>query len=255
MMTTIEKARELSGFDNSTNVTDAVVNGKIITAESMVNAAIGKRYSLPIKFHRACSITLTGTGSGSGTLTITINGTGYDVSIVSGQTAARTAELFRSSAKNSDDFIVSLSGAVITIISRISTNGMTDIDEADEAIEVSTITPTAGITGTIGVRSDKYPPILSEFAAEIAAALLLKDNYGIEAQDTPKDGDKRLLNIMRQMEQIQNEKGVKLNIYDEVTGLELESAGDTDLAFYPDAVSFASPTESTAPNIRNNQVF
>ena len=92
MLTTIAKVRELSGFDNETNITDAVVRGKISIAEGFVNGAVGKKYSLPIAYHRLNIITFTGTGSGSGTLTVTINGTGYAIAIVNTLTAERAAE-------------------------------------------------------------------------------------------------------------------------------------------------------------------
>lgn len=257
MMTTEAKVRELSGFDNSTNVTAATVRGKISIAESMVNSAVGRRYSLPIPFHRSNTLTFGGAGTGSTTMTITINGTNYTFAVTSGLTAARAAELFRVAVKASTDFVVRLNGAEATIISMTSTDGVTDIDTADNEVNITAYATAAGITATVGTREDRYPPIINEFASEIAAALLLKDNYGAEAEDTPKDGDKRLAAIVEQLGYIQGTSNDKIqtNLFDEVTGVELSSGTADSPTFHPDDDSFSDSDNPTAPKIGINQIF
>jgi phage tail sheath gpL-like len=257
MMTTEAKVRELSGFDDTTNITSATVLGKISIAESMVNSAVGRRYALPIAFHRSNTLTFDGTGSGSGTMTIVVNGTNYDITISSGLTAARAAELFRLAAVNSSDFVVRLNGAEATIISKTATDGTTDIGTADDEVNITAAPTTSGISATIGTRGDRYTPVLHEMASEIAAALLLKDNYGPEAEDTPKDGEARLAAIRDQLSYIQaiNENELQLDLYDEVTGLPFESGTQDSPEFHPDDTSFSDSDNPTAPKIGINQIF
>lgn len=232
MYTTVSKVRELSGFDNDTNIGDAVVLGKISTAEGIVSSAVGQRYSLPIAFHRSVTITFAGTGTGAGNMTITINGTNYVVAITNGMTATRVAELFRTAAKDSDDFIVQLNGAVATLISKTTSS---DISTADDEVNVTAAALTVGVTPTVGSRLDRYPLIIDQITAEIAASLLLMDNYGAEAENTPKDGEKRYTIAMATLSQIQGKKEDEavLNIYDEVTGAEITSGSTDSPGFYP----------------------
>lgn len=257
MMTTEAKVRELSGFDNSTNVTAATVRGKIAIAESMVNSAVGRRYSLPIEFHRSNTLTFSGTGSGSSTMTITINGTNYTFAVTSGLTASRAAELFRIATKTSTDFVTRLNGAEATIISVTATDGATDIDTADNEVSITSASTASGISAAIGTREDRYPPIINEIASEIAASLLLKDNYGAEAEDTPKDGDKRLAAINDQLKYIQgtSKDEIQINLFDEVTGVELSSGAADSPTFHPDDDSFDDSDNPTAPKIGINMTF
>lgn len=257
MMTTEAKVRELSGFDNTTNVTPATVRGKISIAESMVNSAAGRRYALPLKFHRANTLTFSGTGSGSATMTITVNGADYTIAIENDLTAERAAELFRTAAKDSDEFIVVLNGAEATLISKTATNGITNVSEADADVDITSAAAAGGISATIGTRADRYPPLIHELASEIAAALLLKDNYGAEAEDTPKDGEKRMEAVRAQLKQIQgaDSKDLQTDLFDEVTGLELESGTDDNSTFHPDDTSFSDAGNPTAPKIGINQEF
>jgi len=252
--TTESKVRELSGFDNTTNITPATVTGKITLAEGIVNSAVGRRYALPIPFHRENTITFDGPATGSGTMSIVVNSTNYAITITSGMTAARVAELFRLAAVDSDDFIVHINGAVATLISKTDS---TDISTADAEVDVTSVPATEGVTGTIGTRADRYPPLITELAAEIAAALLLMDNYGIESEDTPKDGEKRMTNAMDMLAKIQgsDEAEALISLFDEVTGLELDSGIQDTPSFHPTNTSKTDDDNPTAAKLTINDVW
>ena len=80
MYTTIERIRTLSGFDNSSNITDENIKSKIIIASGMVDSAIGYLYSLPLSYRYQNTLTFSGTAT-TGTMNITINGTDYPLSV------------------------------------------------------------------------------------------------------------------------------------------------------------------------------
>jgi len=198
------------------------------------------------------TLTFGATGSGSGTMAIVVNGVTYSISITSGMTAARAAELFRIAAKDSAHFVVFLNDAVATLISKTTSS---DIVIADAEVNITSAPTTAGITATIGTRADRYPLIISELTAEIAAALLLMDNYGPEAQDTPKDGEKRLYMAKKELKQLQgtDKNDITIDIYDEVTGLEVPSSdGEDQIGYFPDDESAVSTSEPTAARLTIN---
>lgn len=252
--TTIAKVRELSGFDNSTNIGDSVVSGKIATAESMVASAVGHRYALPIPFHRSITLTFSGTGNGAGNMVVVVNGTNYTVTIANAMTAERAAELFRAAAIDSDDFIVQLNGAVATLISKTSSS---DLATADSEVDITDAPTTQGIQGAIGSRLDRHPQIIDQITAEIAASLLLMDNYGVEAEDTPKDGEKRYTIAMATLAQIQGKKDdeVVLSIKDEVTGVEIPSGSTDNPGFYPNNTSKEDDDNPTAAKLSINDIW
>lgn len=80
MYTTIERIRTLSGFDNSSNITDENIKSKIIIASGMVDSAIGYLYSLPLSYRYQNTLTFSGTAT-TGSMNITINGTDYPLSV------------------------------------------------------------------------------------------------------------------------------------------------------------------------------
>lgn len=80
MYTTIERIRTLSGFDDSSNITDENIKSKIIIASGMVDSAIGYLYSLPLSYRYQNTLTFSGTAT-TGTMNITINGTDYPLSV------------------------------------------------------------------------------------------------------------------------------------------------------------------------------
>ena len=72
MYTTLDRVRTLSGFDDTTNITDENIKGKIIIASGMIDSAIGYLYSLPLGYRYQNSLTFSGTAS-TGSLVIAIN--------------------------------------------------------------------------------------------------------------------------------------------------------------------------------------
>lgn len=63
MYTTIPRVRTLSGFDDTTNITDENIAGKIRIASGMVDSAVGYIYTLPLPYHYVNTITFTGKGT------------------------------------------------------------------------------------------------------------------------------------------------------------------------------------------------
>lgn len=65
MYTTIPRVRTLSGFDDTTNITDENIAGKIRIASGMVDGAVGYIYTLPLPYHFINTIAFQGKGTGS----------------------------------------------------------------------------------------------------------------------------------------------------------------------------------------------
>lgn len=86
MYTNIARVRTLSGFDDTTNITDENIKSKIIIASGMVDSAIGDVYSLPIDYRYQNTLTFTGTASNTFTLNFVINGVTYSIEMVHGDT-------------------------------------------------------------------------------------------------------------------------------------------------------------------------
>lgn len=181
MYTTIARVRTLSGFDDTSNITDENIKSKIIIATGMVDSSIGDIYSLPIAYRYQNTIDFSGTAT-TGSMDITINGIAYSLSVTSGQTPSQIADTFRVACENSTHFVTDTLGfgASVTIISKsIGSSGYTEVN--------ITNAPDTYITTTIGSRVKRYTPILEQITAEIATALLFIDVYGVEGQDTGKD--------------------------------------------------------------------
>jgi len=227
MYTTIATVREFSGFDDTTKISATTIRGKISMADAKIDGAIGYRYNLPLAYHRQNTITFSDTGSGSGTLTATINGSTYAIAISNTLTASAAADLMRVAMVDSSDFITlgyiseEASGdAVLTIISQtdsavlVTASAEVNITDAGGTVQ--------GITATAGTVQNRYTPMVSQLSAEIATALLLMDNYGIEAQDTPKDGVARMERLDEILSQLQGSSDrMTLKLYDEVDHTEL----------------------------------
>lgn len=60
MYTSISRIRTLSGFDDTTNITDENIKSKIQTASSMIDGALGYIYSLPIAYRYQNNIEFVG---------------------------------------------------------------------------------------------------------------------------------------------------------------------------------------------------
>ena len=237
-------------MDDSVNVIDSVVQQKIDMATGMFESAIYNKYALPLPYHRQNTLTFSGTGSGAGTLTVVINGTDYAITIFTGMTGAQAADAFREVAVDSTDFITMLSserseeGEIVTIISKTDSGTLTT---ANAEVNITNAGGTvAGITGAEGRRSDKYSAFVTQIVGEIAAALLLTDNYGVEGQDTPKDGEARLERVQEVLLQLQGDAEGKpdLNLIDDVTKVEFPGATGDNPNFFP---TLASKTDTDDP--------
>ena len=73
--------RTLSGFDDTTNITNENIKSKILIAGGYIDSAIGYIYTLPVKYHYDNTLLFAGTATSGGTLAIVINGTTYNVTI------------------------------------------------------------------------------------------------------------------------------------------------------------------------------
>lgn len=254
MYTSIEKVRLLSGFNNTTRIPNTVIIGKIRTAEGAVNGAIAKRYVLPIPYHRQVTITFAGTGSGTATMSVVVNGVTYSISISTGTTAEQCAQQMRDMV--SSDFYTDQidDTAKATLISKSDSGNLTT---ANAQVNVATIVTAGGITATISAKSDRHCPLVDEVTAEYAAGLLLYQNYGVEAQNTPNDGSLRLDKAGEAIARIAgiSDDGKVDVLLDEFTNVEfttLETFSPTGL---PNDTTNADATNSTMPYVTANMRF
>lgn len=264
IFSTISRAREISGLDNSTNVADATVSGKLSIASGMVAAAVGQRYTLPIPFHFASTLTFSGTASGAGTMAVVVNGTTYNISIESGDTASQVADKFRRAVTDSDDFVTDDEGLGASVLVISQTDSETDEDTAYDEVDITSVPTTVSVSGTYTTRVRRYPRIIEQLTADIAAALLLLDDYGIEAEDTSKDGGKKMTVADKQLKRIQgtDTDGIITKIYDEVTHAEIPTSDTESPSFLPNDTTSDPDYEdedgnsaTTAPQSTMNQIF
>lgn len=230
LYTTIKKVRGISGFQDSANINDATVKGKIIMATGMVNGALVRKYVLPLPYHRVASIHFSGVGTGPGDIKIIVNGHEYTVIIENGLTALQAAEKFVNEAYMNEDFIMDyyLNEDESATVDLISISDSATLDQANEQVNVTQVGGlVAGINSTKSILVlDRFPPMVDQITAEIAANMLLSDNYGAEAQDTGKDGEVKMDLITKVLLQIQGKDDTMpdLKIVDEVTMQELPTA-------------------------------
>lgn len=235
----------MSGFQDSVNITDATVKGKIIMAEGLLDGAIGRRYVLPLPYHRQGKLIFTGEGTGPGQMTITINGTDYILDIVDNLTPLQAAELFVAESYGNEDFIVDYypnADYTQATVDIISIGDSSDLNTADEQVDITQVGGVvAGITNTKGLVINRYPPLVVQITADIAAAQLKADNYGAEAQDTAKDGDKNVEMINQILLQIQgkNDDIADIRIVDEITKQEIP--GTTNVPGYNEEINCSIP--------------
>ena len=188
MYTTVTNVRQSGGFVGNANVTDAFISTQITRAESLINSYISDAYALPIPSYYRQTIVFTGTGTGTATMTITIDGVDYEIDITLGMTATQAADAFRTATLGLSGFIADGLGAGTTVTIYSCESGDPGV------VTISSTNPqtVAGITATGGTIVAIAPPLLEALATEIAVAFLLITEYGPEAQDTDKDGFKRL---------------------------------------------------------------
>lgn len=224
MYTTVDNVRKAAGFVGNTNVADSFISLFVTRAQGMVNSYLSDAYVMPLPKYYRNQITFTGTGNAADTLTITIDGTAYAIAITNLMTAAQAADAFRALALESDSFVLDGlgSGSVVTFYSR----GGSDSD----AVTISNNdSPQSGITATGGTVTEVAAPLVEHLATEVAASYLLINEYGEEAQDTNKDGVRRLALVRAMLESIRNKEEKVFN-YAEI---ELPGSDTKTISFFP----------------------
>lgn len=250
MYTSIAKVREYSGFLDSTLVSDAFILRQITRAEGMIDGYVSGTYQLPLPYFWQNTITFSGTGSTTGTMTIVINSISYAIAVTSGMTAAQAADAFRraiAAAGASATFqFDSVSSAVVTLTA----------DNQLKAIADVTLTSTdpqtvAGITATGGTPVAVSSGYIEYLATEIATCYILLTEYGAEAQDSDKDGAKRLAMVEEELEKIRDKK---MKLFD-ASGNEFTVRSSSRLKFYPNDASEEDSENPTPSRFTMNQKF
>ena len=255
--TNVSKVREISGFDDTTLVSDVIVKGKISSAEGMFDSAVASIYTLPFAYHQQNTLTFSGTGDGSGTMGIVVNDETYSITISLDLSASEAADLFRIAAIDSSDFKIVDSvgdGEQVLIVSKTDSSSLaTSLAE----VNITSAPTTAGISGAIGTRSSRYAPMMDQITAEIAASLLLLDNYGLEAQDTPKDGAARMERINETLQKIQqvHKSGQVIKLFDEITKEELTISTSASVNFLPNTSTNSDVDDPTSAKMGINDEF
>lgn len=245
--TTVTKVRQASGFVGNSNVADAFVSSQITRAEGLINSYIGDVYSLPLAKQYTQTIVFSGTGSGSLTMTITVGGTGFAVVIASSLTASQAADRFRTAALDNGNFVTDGLGAGATV------NMYTvDGDDSSQVTITSTDPQTvSGITATGGTITELAVPMIEYLATEVAAAQLLIVEYGPEAQDTDKDGYKRMAAARAMLKEIQKKTE---KIFD-FAAVELPRTSTKRLAWYPTEASATDEDDPTDNRLKMNSKY
>lgn len=245
--TTVTKVRQSGGFVGNNNVTDAFISSQITRATALVNSYISDAYALPIGKFYTQTIVFSGTGSGSSTMTITIDGEDYTVAVVSSQTAAQAADLFRTSAEDNSSFVTDGlgSGATVTMYSKVAG------DSTDVTITSTDPQTVTGITATGGTVTNIAPPMLEALATEISVAYLLITEYGPEAQDTDKDGFKRLAQWVDVLKMIAKKQE---KLFD-FTDTELSRSSTKRLSSFPVTGSLDADGVPIENKVKMNQKF
>ena len=256
MYTTIETVRTMSWLDDEVNITDPNIKSKILRACSLVDSAIWCIYTLPIAYRYQNTLTFAWEGTWAWTMTITVNWVDYPITIENWETPDSAADKFRIAAKDSTDFKVDnlwLWEEVLIISLSDSENASTAYDE----VNITTAPDTAWITASIWNRIQRYPQTLDQAAAEIATALLFIDEYGIEAQDSWKDGDSRLDRVNELLAKLQgtDESWQSMKIFDDITHLEISISEVSNPESYPNDTSDVDKKDPTSPKAFINKVF
>lgn len=249
--TTVTNVRRDAGFTGNTNVTDAQISNIITLVEGEIDSSLSDVYTLNLPVFYQNTITFSGTGSGTATMTITIDGDNFTVAVTSGLTATAAADLFRISAaaNTGKDFTIIDDlghGAIVTIVSA---------NQSQERLDV-TVTSTdpqtvSGIVATGGTVTGLAVKIVESISTGMAAARLLIQEYGPEAQGTDKDGFKRMALFQDILDKIQSKKMKLLDF----TGTELPRSSSQRLAFYPTETSRTADSDPTANKITMNSQF
>ena len=248
----VPQVRTVSGIFENRNISDALVQSKILQADSLINGMISDVYTLPLNIFWQNTITFSGEGTGSGTMIITINSIDYAIAVVDGQTADGAADLFRKAVLTSTSLASFEVGDTDNdSVVRLSAMNMDDTD----AVTITSTNPQTveGITATgVSVFPGAHP-LISNLSAEIAGAYILMIAYGKESEDTDKDGNKRLEQALVMIGKIQ---GKAIKLFDSA-GTELTVAELARMSFYPNNTSSdgSGDENDTSARFSTNQEF
>lgn len=251
LYSSIEETLLTAGLENNSDITDALVNSKLLFAKGIIDGVIGDIYQLPLGLFYKNKITFTGTGTSTATMTVTIGGNDFALSVISGLSATQVADLLRNAIIDDTDDSIELDeiqdGAIVRIISH-STGSATPV----------TITSTdpqtvGGITATGGTVEPVAQGVIRQISMEIAAALLLKIAYGDEAEGSDKDGQARFEQALDMLTKI---KEGDIKLYDN-DGTELTTATTARMGFYPNDTSSdgSGDEDDTSQRFKVNEEF
>ena len=255
MYSSIDLVREISGFQNTTNIPDSKVRGKIEIADSMVKGSLAHRYRLPLSYHPENHINISGEAAEAGTISVVVNSQNFSIDVELGEGAADIADKLRLAMRNNGAFITDpvTSGVAVTLIAIKDSDLLV---EANAAVTVGTITnPVDGVV--IGVDFDltkRFPPLVRQLSASIAAGLLLIDNYGVEQQGTSLDGTARVDEAVKILASIQGKKDIYTRVTDEITEQEIAQDARDGAASYPDS-DLVNDTEESYIRVSIDQKF
>lgn len=256
MYTSIDQVRQQSGLKDPNKIPESLIATKIQAAESLMAGALAQRYVMPLPSHRQSSITFSGSGSGSGTLNIVVNGVTYPLTITNLMTSQQVASQLVS--VTSSDFVTYLDsfGSKVTLVSK---KDSLDPILADAQVTIAPPSPVAGITSAVGLRLDRYPPIVSLICAEIAAILLLNDNWGIEVENTAEDVTRRLKLVDSFLAKLKVSESDDTSSFlvDELSFeiIPLRESSEYSASSYPNPQSDASPINNTLPFVTMHTSF
>lgn len=256
MYSSVNLVREFSGFDSQSNITDPVVRGKIEMADSMIDGKVSIRYQMPLTYRKENTIAFSGTASENTTMTVTINGTGYDIAVSNGDTASEVADAVRAGLSAVTTLHTDPQGSGGTVL-LISDEDSSDTTTAAAQVNVSAVDAVAGLTITIGTVLDRYPPLIRQLSAEIAAGLLLVDSYGVEQDGRPTNGSERIMRAEELLQKIEGDLTTNRyqRITDEITKAELPTNEEREVASYPNLTSYNSASDPTTPRVEITQRF
>lgn len=141
----------------------------------------------------------------------------------------------------------------------VSISDSSDLTTANNQVNITSLPADGdGLTFTKSVlRTNRHIPYIDHLTAELTASMLLFENYGIEVQDTPQDGNARqeLLELQLRKLQSVNDNEEALNLFDEVTGVMIPKNNATDMQFFPTQASDSMEENSSAPLFTRNQIF
>jgi len=129
--------------------------------------------------------------------------------------------------------------------------------EAYADVNITSVPATVGMGGTIGKRLKRYPLVIEQYTAEIAGALLFIDQYGVESQNTGKDGPTRMDIVNESLQKLQgvHESKQRIKIMDEVTKIEIAASSSDAVTSYPNEASDDDATDPTSPFAYMNKDF